>query len=323
MKKLILVSIMALAVIFKTGANMDNVNAQTIYTSMPDQDDTYYQPFESNLRNFNTDLQDSATGKDKFVTLDIQKEDFNTKNFYYPDIWLRDVAPVITTKMVKFRYSPNYLKKSDSKYLNNRFNKFLKGKYHYSKSDLILDGGNLQWNGAETVILTKQVFTDNPELTKAEIISELQYQLNVKKVIFISKEPGDVLGHSDGMVKFMGKDKMFINDFSYEPGFLKKVEKQILEQEPNMKFIVLPSSYTSKGQFDKKIASAKGLYINMLETSQAIYFPIYHLKDDQRVMKLVQSHTDKKVIPINVSKISTLGGSVHCLTWDVPDKFRK
>lgn len=321
MKKIILASLLA---IFSIGNMGDSIEASTtIYTGMPEENDTYYQPFKKDLNQFNLDLQNNATDDVRFLALDKHSANFMTVDFNYSDIWVRDVAPVVTTKLVKFRYAPSYLPKRDSAYLNKRFTKFLQRRYRYQKSDLVLDGGNVQWNGNEIVVLTKKVFDDNPDWTKQEIIDELKYQLSVKKVIFISKEPGDVLGHSDGMVKFISSKKMFINDFSYEPGFLKKVKNQILQQEPDMQFIVLPSSYTSKGQYDKKIASAKGLYINMLETSQVIYFPIYGMKDDQRVLRIVQKNTDKKVIPINVSKLSTLGGSIHCLTWDVPNKFAK
>lgn len=321
MKKIFLASLLAM---FSIGNMGDSIEASTtIYTGMPEENDTYYQPFKKDLNQFNLDLQNNAADDVRFLVLDKHSANFSTVDFNYPDIWVRDVAPVVTTKLVKFRYAPSYLSKRDSAYLNKRFTKFLQRRYRYQKSDLVLDGGNVQWNGNEIVVLTKKVFDDNPDWTKQEIVDELKYQLSVKKVIFISKEPGDVLGHSDGMVKFISSKKMFINDFSYEPGFLQKVKHQILQQEPDMQFIVLPSSYTSKGQYDKKIASAKGLYINMLETSQVIYFPIYGMKDDQRVLRIVQKNTDKKVIPINVSKLSTLGGSIHCLTWDVPNKFAK
>lgn len=318
MKKIILASFIALLAIFE---NSSTVKAETIYTSLPDTNDSYYRPFKKDLDNFNQQLQDNASTDDKFLALTKNYKNYQTQRFTYPDIWIRDVAPVITTKMVKFRYQPNYLKKTDSNYLNHRFNVFLKRKYHYIKSNLILDGGNVQWNGTDTIILTKQIYHDNPKMTKTEIVNELKKKLAIKHVIIISKEPGDILGHSDGMVKFIGPNKLFINDFNYEPGFLKKVKNQILRQAPNIKFIVLPSSYTDKGQYDQKIASAKGLYINMLETKQAIYFPMYGLKKDQRVLELVQRHTTKQVVPINLSHISTLGGSVHCLTWEVPDKF--
>lgn len=309
MRKIIIATLTALLTILGTN---NLVSAETIYTSMPDQNDDYYQPFYDSLKKFNYDFSRKMNKGDSFSVL----------KFYYPDIWLRDVAPVVTTKMVKFKYSPNYLKKCDSRYLNNHFKKFLKGRYKYSQSSLVLDGGNAQWDGDQTVVLTKKVFQDNPDWTKTEITSELKDKLKVKRVVYISIEPGDVLGHSDGMVKFISPNKMFINDFSYEPGFLQKIERQIKKQIPEMKFIVLPSAYTSKGQYDSKIASAKGLYINMLETNHAIYFPMYGLKQDHTVLKMVQAQTNKPVVPVKVGNISVLGGSLHCLTWNVPNKFK-
>jgi len=65
------------------------------------------------------------------------------------------------------------------------------------------------------------------------------------------------------------------------------------------------------------------LYINMLETPSTIYFPQYGLNSDTSVRNIVKSHINKRVVPMNVEKISTLSGSVHCLTWEVPNRFRK
>ncbi|MFD1418871.1 agmatine deiminase family protein [Companilactobacillus keshanensis] len=288
---------------------------------MPDPKDTYYQPFKKSLLNFNKNLQMKSSSTDNFYTLSHNHPNLQTKNFNYPDIWIRDVAPVITTKMVKFKYSPSYLKKSDSSYLNRQFTRFLKGKYHYIKSDLIVDGGNIQWNGKETIIATNQIFKDNPDWSHTEVIQELEDKLNISKVIIISKEPGDVLGHSDGMVKFIAPNKLLISDFSYEPGLLQKLKKEIITKDPQIKFITVPSSYTAKGQYDKHIASAKGLYINMLETKDNIYFPQYGLKNDTKAMRIVKKNTNKKIIPIRIGKLATTGGSIHCLTWEVPSRF--
>lgn len=50
-----------------------------------------------------------------------------------------------------------------------------------------------------------------------------------------------------------------------EHEFRYHVQEIIQEQMPEAEFIVVPSSYTEKGQYDQEIASAKGLYINMLK----------------------------------------------------------
>lgn len=291
---------------------------ETIYTSLPAANDTYYQPFARALNHLNSTLQTHAANADHFTTITKRPVSFTTTKFNYPDIWLRDVAPVITTRMVKFRYQPSYLKRRDAQYLDHRFNQFLKSRYHYHRSALILDGGNVQWNGSDTVILTTQVRHDNPTWSQKAIVVELKRQLAVQHVVFISPEPGDVLGHADGMVHFNDRRQLFINDFKEEPGFLATVQRQIRQQLPNVTFITLPSAYTSRGQYDSQIASAKGLYINMLATHHALYVPQYGLKTDRTALELIAAHTKQRVIPVNVGKISTLGGSLHCLTWDVP-----
>lgn len=69
---------------------------------------------------------------------------------------------------------------------------------------------------------------------------------------------------------------------------------------------------------DDTIPSAKGLYTNMLATENQIFVSQYRLSADKKVLKMVESYTDKKIIPVPVSEISTMGVSVHCLTWYVP-----
>ncbi|KRL12413.1 agmatine deiminase family protein [Schleiferilactobacillus perolens] len=302
----------------RSGAVEKHMDTPTIYTALPRQTNQYYRPFTAALKHFSTQLNTSAP----VVTITKQHLTHPTSRFTYDDIWLRDVAPVITTRMVKFRYAPSYLAKADRDYLDSRFRVWLKQMHFtYRTSDLVLDGGNLVWNQDDTVILTTHVFKDNPEWSRQEIISELKYQLNVSHVIIIPTEPGDVLGHADGMVKFINTRTLYVSDFSGDDDLVHTVERRVKAVLPDAKFVILPSAYTDKDQYDRKIASAKGLYINMLETPDTIYVPRYDLPADQRALKIVRQHTTKRVVPIDVAKISTTGGSIHCLTWDVPARF--
>ncbi|MEC2987191.1 hypothetical protein P9Z41_17625, partial [Bacillus cereus] len=61
----------------------------------------------------------------------------------------------------------------------------------------ILDGGNLIWNKKDTVILTERIFDDNDDWTEEEIIEQLEWDLDVSRVIIIPAEEGDVLAHAD------------------------------------------------------------------------------------------------------------------------------
>lgn len=293
----------------------------TIYTALPLATNNYYRPFTADLKSFNYQLAKDAP--DNVTTITKQQMTNPTSRFTYDDIWLRDVAPVITTRMVKFHYAPNYLPKTDSNYLDHRFRTWLKQQhFNYQTSNLVLDGGNLIWNQHDTVILTDHVFADNPSWSRSNIIDELRSKLEVNHVVIIPGEPGDILGHADGMVKFIDANTLYLSDFLGDTQLVQTVKNRIKAALPNAKFVILPSAYTSKGQYDKKIASAKGLYVNMLETPDTIYVPYYDLPMDQQVLKIVRQHTKKHVVSINVAKISTTGGSVHCLTWDVPNRFK-
>ncbi len=205
------------------------------------------------------------------------------------------------------------------RYLDQQFNKWLKkNDFEYVKSPLILDGGNLIWNKKDTVIVTERIFDDNDDWTEEEIIEQLEWDLDVSRVIIIPVEEGDVLAHADGMVKFIDEHTMFISDFLGDHEFRYHVQEIIQEQMPEAEFIVVPSSYTEKGQYDQEIASAKGLYINMLETCDALYVPKFGLAKDREVLRYIQQHTEKQVIQIHVGEISTMGGAMNCLTWYCP-----
>ncbi|MHC9533539.1 agmatine deiminase family protein [Dellaglioa sp. L3N] len=290
-----------------------------IFTALPLKSNHYYRPLYPELVQFSNQFANQAKGQDSVRTLTKDSKVSKRINTDYDDIWLRDVAPVVTNKMVKFRYQPSYLPKKDAKYLDKMFNRFLdKNKIETHSSKLIVDGGNVVWNKKDSVVMTNRVFEDNNQLTKKEVIQMLKIQLEVKKVIIIPAEEEDPLAHADGMIKFISPKKMFISDFQKDTVFQAKVRKVILKEMPDAEFVELKSAYTEKGQYDKKIYSAKGLYINMLETANSIYVPQFGLKQDHEMLKFIRKNVDKPVIPVKVGDISTMGGALNCLTWYYP-----
>ncbi|KRL55840.1 agmatine deiminase family protein [Furfurilactobacillus rossiae] len=295
-----------------------------IYTALPKQSDHYYHRIYPDLIQYNQTFSERLASADQLTSLtkSNQRGKFATTPYTYDDIWVRDVAPIITTTMVKFRYSPAYLPKADSGYLNTSFTNWLnQSHFNYHSSKLVLDGGNVQWNKGNAVVITNRVFKDNPHWSHHDIISELKHQLNVNKVVIVPAEPGDTLAHSDGMIKFLTPNTAFISDFEGNQAFQNKFKQIVKKSLPHVRLITLKSAYTDAGQYDKKIASARGLYINMLETAHTIYVPQFNLARDKEALHTIQAHTSKRVVGIPITKVSTLGGAVHCTTWDVPKKF--
>jgi agmatine/peptidylarginine deiminase len=306
----------------KKGNNMKQINNGVIFTAIPTKSNHYYRPFYKDIICFNESLTNKKSLTDRHISLAVEEHPFDTSFFEYDDIWLRDVAPVATNHLVKFNYQPDYLPKSQSKYLNQQFKKWLnKHDFKYSTSPLILDGGNLIWNKKNTVIVTDRVLDDNFKWTKKEIIEQLKWDLDVSRVIIIPAEQGDVLAHADGMIKFIDEHTMFISDFLGDQKFRHQVQEIIRAKMPKAKFIVVPSSYTEVGQYDKEIASAKGLYINMLETDDTLYVPKFGLSEDQEVFRYIQKYSDKRVIQVHVGELSIMGGAINCLTWYCPSNL--
>lgn len=269
-----------------------------IYTGLPDRSDKYYRPFKKDIRTLRADLKSSSVN--------------------YGDIWIRDVAPVVTSRLVKFRYLPDYLSIAHSRQIDSDFRSWLDdSEFDYLTSDIILDGGNFVSNGKDTAIITTRILKDNSQYSKNELLDKLEELLQIDKIVLISPEPGDVLAHADGQVHFIQSDVLFVGEFENSS----EVKAQLRRALPDVKLVDLPSNYQSAGQYDDEIPSAKGLYINMMETKNTVFVPQYNLSLDKRIINLVRKYTDKKVQPINVSSLSTLGGSVNCLTWYCPENL--
>ena len=61
-----------------------------------------------------------------------------------------------------------------------------------------------------------------------------------------------------------------------------------------------------------------GSYANMLVTDNAVYVPQYNQPTcDTQAIEVIKSHTSKKVVPVDMSKLSHMGGSVRCMSWQI------
>ena len=84
-------------------------------------------------------------------------------------------------------------------------------------------------------------------------------------------------------------------------------------------FTVLCSNFNCA--VDKKwkgFTTAVGSYPNMLVTNNAVYVPQYNQPTyDTQAIEVIKSHTSKKIIPVDVSKLSHMGGSVRCMSWQI------
>ena len=309
------------SVIFVNEVQLESDTKSVIVMVAPSINEEYYQEVFHEIIDYDIKAINTIYGKDDVVLL----VDKATKHLFegkipddaileadVTDIWIRDFGTVDTKTEVKFEFKPQYLTIDDSAWINDSYNDWFATKNLSSKkSDLVLDGGNLVFNGENKAVTTVRIFEDNPQYSESEIDSMLKELLEVTEIAYLPEEEGDITGHSDGMVMWAESNKLLVN--KYEEPFRSQVLFELEKSFSDIEIIEIP--YVLHDELWRDWPSACGYYLNSLVTENYLYIPIYGLEEDQQVLNLIQSHTSKKVVSIDASNVCFMGGSVRCLTW--------
>ena len=230
------------------------------------------------------------------------------------DFWCRDFLPLQITKnkFVQFVYDPSYYKsekyshlKTDIKALNHS----VAGEIIFS--DIKFDGGNISYYN-NTAIISEKVFRDNPLYTKTKLTSELINILELDKIVFIPTAPYDITGHSDGMVKFINEDTIFLNDFTKicSSTYLNKLHKALKS------FNIVPMS--NEFHRNKLKDDATGDYINMVVVKELVFLSSYGYHTDELALRTVQAaYPGQDIIQIKTNTLAAKGGVLHCATYNM------
>lgn len=233
------------------------------------------------------------------------------------DYWCRDFMPlqINKNKFVQFVYDPSYYKHKKYRHLKTdveEHNNSLAGEIIFS--DIVLDGGNICFYN-HTAIISEKVFIDNPLYPKQTLIHELTNHLELDKIVFVPTVPYDITGHSDGMVKFINEDTIFLNDFSKicSKPYLNKLHRALKG------FNVVPM--TNELHKNKLKDDATGDYINMIVVKDLIFLSAYGNTSDEVAFRTVEaafpSHDIKQ---IKTNALAAKGGVLHCATWNLYEK---
>ena len=220
------------------------------------------------------------------------------------DIWMRDFMPFLLDNghLVSYNYDPDYLK--DDKY-NNLRTKIQPLKEHIN---LVLDGGNFVRH-KNKAIMTDKIFKENPSKTKSEIIETIKQKCALNELIIIPRQPYDMLGHSDGMVRWIDENSVLVNDFSNESkSFNDRLIRSLKKCGLNIKFMKY-----GEGFFSKK--RDWGAYLNFIKINGLLIVPVYGTDDDYIAIEQIKKiYSGCSIETINLSEIIELGGALHCIT---------
>lgn len=236
-----------------------------------------------------------------------------------PDIWVRDFLPVQnvqTGELYQQFFDPRYANYTPK--FTDAIRVLVRSAFPHAKlCDVRIDGGNvvLSPDKKQAFCLEKQtIFRKSNPAQKEHVEQELKRALGVQNIAWLPQQKGDKIGYIDGYIQFLGDFLMegainiFDGDIALET-LLDDKSSNLLASCHHFKTVPLLCRIDENNWL-----SAKGLYVNFLETSRAVFVPQFNLPEDDEIVNIMKKHTSKPLVWVDCEQIAEYGGAVHCLT---------
>lgn len=248
------------------------------------------------------------------------------------NIWTRDYMPIQTRNgFVKFQYKtlkyeqfPQLRIDFKSPYWISVLNRFNELKF----SDIVLDGGNCQMNSKRDIaVITDVVFKNNSEYKKEDLINKLSELLDTK-IIIIPREPGDKLGHTDGIVKFIDEENILLNEYRGKSMVKYNIKVKDILISKGLKVLDFPNYWHLRPRMKEDVFRKKYIYaddfnpawgyaINFLKIDKLALIPVFNIEQDMKIVETTRNYyPDCSVVKIDCSELSMEGGLINCVTRD-------
>jgi hypothetical protein len=236
------------------------------------------------------------------------------------DIWCRDFMPVQLDEdtFCQFTYDPDYLRGHEH-LVTPPENCRLPFMRDCRREQIVLDGGNVVAS-RNRVVMTDKIYRENPAIERSRLRQRLE-ELFQAECVVIPKEPGDEVGHADGVVRFVTENRVLMNDYSgVDPGYGAKV-RTLLEGN-GLEVDTLPL-FEEKGRRRRRddLPSAVGLYINYLRVGDVVVMPGYGRPEDEVAVERVRrALPNAAVSQVPCRSLAGKGGVLNCISWAIKDR---
>ena len=225
-------------------------------------------------------------------------------------VWARDYMPVQVgaEEFVKYVYRPDYLKE-DPEYIP-RYGAMVKRLgLPCRETRLVMDGGNVV-KGEDAVIMTDKVLRENAMFREDAVVGRLE-KLFECRVCLIPWDRYEMFGHADGMVRFIDRRTVLLNNYvDFDPG----LRKRLLEALKWQGFAVEELHYDKP-----RCSKYSWAYLNFLQVAGRIFVPGLGIEEDGMAVEQIQAfYPDHKVVLVpNCLELVRDGGALNCVTWNI------
>ncbi|MEE9492464.1 MAG: agmatine deiminase family protein [Gammaproteobacteria bacterium] len=254
------------------------------------------------------------------------------------DTWTRDFGPLTVYENghpLLFDFTFNGWGNKDPWHLDNAITQCLSSTellQHLPVMQLgwVLEGGSIESDGQGTLLTTSRCLLNpsrNPQHDKTSIENHLKDCLGVTNFHWLEHgwlEGDDTDGHIDMLARFAAVDTIIYQgcDEPTYPAFesLQAMEKELMAlktlegQTYHLYKLPWPSAH-----FDAAGKRLPASYANFLIINQAVLLPVYDdPADNEAINLLTKVFPERRIIPIDCSRIIEQHGSLHCLTMQLP-----
>ncbi len=254
------------------------------------------------------------------------------------DTWTRDYGPLFVKSHGQWQCLDFEFNGWGNKYPSEKDNALTQKLWQagiikaggYRTPGWVLEGGSIDSNGAGTIMTTRQCLLNpnrNPAMTTEEIEQALCRNFQVERIFWLSEGMimgDDTDGHIDMLARFTGPGTILhsICDDSNDPHYLplKRMQAELENfrspagQAFQLKALPVPAAIV-----DEQGHRLPASYANFLIINGAVLVPVYDDPHDEIAMNVLQScFPSRTILPIDARPAIRQGGSLHCLTMQLP-----
>lgn len=233
------------------------------------------------------------------------------------DIWCRDYMPIQIEEShyIFYKYTPNYLQDKIGLQLQTNpeevfqtdSNRLQPIQHNCIAMDLVIDGGNVV-KCSDKIVMTNKVFVENKDKTPKEVQQLLEDAFRCE-IIFLPWDKQEKCGHSDGIIHYLGDNRVLMTNYADFDEDYAKEYLQILEKH----FEVITLKYNVKRKHQRSWS-----YINFLQVGNFILVPQLGIPEDEQALQQISDMMPHcEVFGIPALEAVRRGGALNCMSWNI------